>query len=196
MPSAAPESVKGIVEMAGVESAGRERALRANSDIFMDIIHIHTLIGSRGHIVWWQMMIRAVLILFYGLLLVRFAGRRMFGKLTALDIILAVLIGSNLSRTLTANAPFLPTLAATAGIMLVYWLLMYASMRVPVISWIVKGRPILLVRDGEVNHGKMNRLGIGERDLAEAMRGSGVTHLRAIKEAYLERDGSISILKK
>lgn len=89
----------------------------------------HDLIGSKGDILWWQMSIRAVLIFLFGLVLIRLFGRRAFGKQTALDIVLAIVVGSNLSRALTANAPFFPTLAATAAIVLLFWLLSSLSAR-------------------------------------------------------------------
>lgn len=157
-------------------------------------IHFHAFIGSKGHILWWQMTIRAVLIFVYGLVMVRFAARRVFGQSTALDIILAVLVGSNLSRALTANAPFLPTLAATAGMVLVYWALAYAAIRSRLISWMVKGRPVRLVTAGRIHHHRMREMGIGRRELNEAMRESGIENLGDVKQAYLEPDGSISII--
>lgn len=88
----------------------------------------------------------------------------------------------------------LPTLAATTALVFLYGLLLYGALHLPVISWLVKGRSVLLVRDGKKDHEKMRRMGVGEGDLAEAMREAGIDDVRHIKEACLERDGSISIL--
>ena len=87
----------------------------------MDLFHAIIGHGSKG-ILWWQESIRAIFIFLYGLLLIRLAGIRAFSKQTPLDIDIAIVIGSNLSRALTGNARFLPTLAATAVIVLMYWL--------------------------------------------------------------------------
>ncbi|TAL87494.1 MAG: DUF421 domain-containing protein [Rhodanobacter sp.] len=160
----------------------------------MDPTHFIEFIGTRNHVNWWQMTIRAVVVFLYGLVLLRLTGSRIFGKATALDIVLAMLIGSNLSRTLTADAPLLPTLVATTALVFLYWLLLYGALHLPVISWLVKGRSVLLVRDGKMDREKMSRMGVGERDLAEAMREAGIDDVRHIKEACLERDGSISML--
>lgn len=61
------------------------------------------LFGSLGHVSWLQECARAAVIFAYGLVLVRVAGRRVFGKWAALDIIVSVIVGSNLSRALTGK---------------------------------------------------------------------------------------------
>lgn len=160
------------------------------------MVYFHHLIGNRIHILWWQETIRAILIFLYGLVIVRFAGRRVFGGYAPIDIILGVLVGSTLSRALTANAPFLPTLAATGGIVLIYWVLTFCAIRSDFASWLVKGRPIKLICEGQVDFQRMQRLGVGKRDLTEAMRESGIDEFNEIKKAFLEGDGSISIIQK
>jgi uncharacterized membrane protein YcaP (DUF421 family) len=85
---------------------------------------IYAIIGeSKDQILWWQESMRAVIIFFYGLVLIRFLGRRAFGKHSTLDILLAIVIGSNLSRAITGNAPFIQTIIATAVIFALYWLI-------------------------------------------------------------------------
>ena len=163
----------------------------------MDWSNLHTLIGYKaGAISWWQMTIRGTLIFLFGLLLVRMAGRRMFGKFAALDIILAVLIGSNLSRALTGNAPFVPTLAATAGLVLFYWILAYAAFYIPAIGWLVKGRAQRLVHDGKLDRKTMKRHGLTDDDLREALRAKGVADPAQVSAAYIERDGTVSVVKR
>jgi uncharacterized membrane protein YcaP (DUF421 family) len=156
----------------------------------------YDLIGSKGDIVWWQMSIRAVLIFGFGLVLIRLFGRRAFGKQTALDIVLAIVVGSNLSRALTANSPFFPTLAATAALVLLFWLLSNLSARSPWFSRLVKGNPIWLVRGGEPDAKEMKRAAVSEGDLEEAARQSGLSGLGDVDEAVLERNGKISAVRR
>jgi len=157
---------------------------------------LHALIGQEPHtITWWQMSIRGVLIFIFALLLVRFA-RRAFQRAAPVDIILSVLIGSNLSRAFTANAAFMPTLAATAALVAVYWVFIFVSMHSRRFASLVKGRQFRLVHDGQLDRKAMARHGITEDDLREAMRSSGIRHLGEVAAAYLERNGSISMLKR
>ena len=85
--------------------------------------------GTPMEITWWQMAIRAVIIFLYGVILLRVAGQRAFGQQSALDIILTVLIGSNLSRAMTGGAPFLPTMAASATLTLLYYATVHLTQR-------------------------------------------------------------------
>ena len=152
----------------------------------------HDLIGAANDITWWQMSLRAALIFLFGLLLLRLFGPKAFGKQTPVDIVLAIIMGSNLSRALTGNTPFLPTLAATAVLALLYWLFEHASIRWGWFSRVVKGEPIPLVIGGRLDYKRMRRSGVGEGDLDEAARQSGLSGLAEVSEAHLERSGKIT----
>ncbi len=158
---------------------------------------LHELIGrDEPKILWWQMSVRAAVIFLFGLLVVRLFGRRAFGKHSPLDVVLAIIIGSNLSRALTANAPFLPTLAASAVIVLLYWLFEHVSARSRVFSRVVKGDPIWLLRDGRLDARTMRSAGLSEGDLEEAARASGIRNLSEVGEAVFERSGDISTVRR
>lgn len=144
-------------------------------------------------ITWWQMSIRGVLVFVYGLVRVRLAGQRVFGKLASLDIVLAVLVGSHLSRPLTANAPFVPTLTATAVIALAHWSITFLSLHSKFVGKLVRGEVVPLVRDGEVDWRAMRRHALSEGDLAEAARNAGVFELDQVRTAVVERSGRISL---
>ncbi len=152
--------------------------------------------GTSMQIVWWQMSIRAVIIFAFGVVLVRVAGRRAFGRQSALDIVLTVLIGSNLSRALTGGSPFFPTMAATAVLVLLYWLSIHITQRSDVAGFLLKGESSVLVRDGQVDRAALRQGGVSQADLHEAIRSQGVDHLDAVKLATLERSGRVSVVKQ
>lgn len=163
----------------------------------MDLPDLRQLIGPDStEITWWQMSVRAVLIFAYGILLVRFAGKRTFGKYSAFDIVLAIVIGSNLSRTLTANAPFLPTLAATTVLALLHFALGRLAIRWRWLGAIIKGSPRQIIRDGELLHDAMRKGELSYGDLDEALRLHGCESTEGIKAAWLERNGGISVIRK
>jgi uncharacterized membrane protein YcaP (DUF421 family) len=157
---------------------------------------ITILVGSdEGPITWWQMTIRGLFLFLYGVLLVRVAGPRLFGGAAVLDLMLAVIIGSNLSRALTATAPLFPTVAATAAIVFAHWLLARLAVRYEFISWLVKGRRVRLVRCGTIDWTAMRRHAIGRGDLLDAAREAGILDVEQIEDAYLQRNGKILVTR-
>jgi uncharacterized membrane protein YcaP (DUF421 family) len=162
-----------------------------------DLSFLHDLIGRDGHDpVWWQMCARGVIVFIFGLGLVRAAGKRLFGKWGAMDIILSVIIGSNLSRSITGNSPFLPTLAATALLVALHAVLARMAVSIPALGPVLKGHPARLIEHGQVDHAAMRRHGVGHHDLEQALRCSGLTSPKGVAAAYLERNGEISVLKE
>lgn len=158
---------------------------------------LHSLIGSEGEAIsWWQMSLRAGLVFVIGVMIVRLAATRAFGKWSALDIILAVVVGSNLGRAMTGNAPFVATLVATGVLMALHELLVRASARWSWLSLVTKGRSIRLVDDGAPIESAMRRAGIGERDLRLALRSAGHADLGDVQSVTLERNGDITVVAR
>ena len=156
----------------------------------------HALVGaSADTILWWQMSVRAILIFFAALLLVRFGGKRAFGKNTSFDIVLSVILGSNMSRALTANAPFLPTLAASAAIVILHMILAKTSFYSRLVGHLIKGNEDRLVESGAIRWPAMRKNNLTEHDLMEALRSAGVDQLAAVRAAYIERSGQISVIR-
>ena len=141
-----------------------------------------------------QMSARAVVLLAYGLALVRIFGPRIFGRWSPLDLVLSVLIGSNLSRALTGNAPLLATMVATTVLIGIYWVLARLAIDAAWVSWLVKGRQVVLIKDGQVDWDELRRQGLGPRDLEEALHSEGHETPEGVRRAWLERNGDISIL--
>jgi uncharacterized membrane protein YcaP (DUF421 family) len=155
------------------------------------------LIGQGADpIAWWQMCLRAAIIFLYSVALYRLLPRRAFGGITAADVVVVVIMGSSLSRALTGNAPLLATLAATAVLAALYTVLTALAARLEWLSWLSKGRPVLLIRDGRIDAKAMRWSLLGEHDLQEKLRASGVARAEQVAEARLERSGEISVIRK
>lgn len=154
----------------------------------------HAIGEAGGQVGWAEMTARAMIVFAYGMLLTRFSGWRAFGKWSAPDIIVAIVIGSNLSRAVTGPARLLPSLVATTALVLAYRLVTRLASRTPWLDWLVKGRAIALVRDGRIDEAAMHRCAISRRDLDEALREKGIARLDRVSLACLERNGQISVL--
>src|SRR3954453_7859895 len=129
---------------------------------------MHAIFGSGSDLAWYQECARAAVIFVYGLALVRIAGRRIFGKWWALDIVVSIVIGSNLSRALTGNAQLWGTLAATTLLVALHWVLAQLGVSFSGVSRLVEGRPAELARHGAVRGSALGRHAVSQADLDEA----------------------------
>jgi uncharacterized membrane protein YcaP (DUF421 family) len=156
------------------------------------------LVGRDGDtLLWWQMAIRAVIVFFYLVLLARLGGVRAFGKGTPLDIVLAFLLGSCLSRAVTGNSPLVPTLLAAAVLVGLHALLARLAVYWEPIGYVCKGRAVQLMDGGRLLDRNLRRTGVTERDLREHLRSELHTEdLGQVDDAYLERGGHVSFIKR
>jgi uncharacterized membrane protein YcaP (DUF421 family) len=144
-----------------------------------------------------QMAARAVLTFAVTILIIRLGAKRLFGKGTAFDFIVSIMIGSILSGAITGSTPMLATWVAGATLVGLHWLLAWLTARVDWIGPLVKGNPIVLISEGEVQPAAMREAHVSRHDLEQGLLGQG--HLPdplGIALARLERDGTISVVPK
>lgn len=143
------------------------------------------------------MSIRAVLIFCLALLLVRAGDRRIFGKNTAFDIVLGIILGSVLSRAITGNAPFIPTAITSIVLIVLHWSFAWVAQHNHTFGKFIKGEKLLMIKDGQLQEQNMQRENITIHDLHEVLRLTGkLTRVEEVQEAYLERSGNISVIPR
>lgn len=146
-------------------------------------------------ITFGHMALRAIVV--YGVLLVllRIVGNRRFsGQHAAIDVVLSIILGATLSRAINGTAPFFGTLGVGFILIGLHRLLAAVTFQMPAVEKIIKGQPLILMRNGQTNSKTMRRGGISRREIASAlrMRGQPVDFSR-IAEASLETNGRIGL---
>jgi uncharacterized membrane protein YcaP (DUF421 family) len=158
---------------------------------------VRTLIGpDTGAASAPQMCVRAIILFVFGIICIRIAGRRTFSQASPVDIIIALVVGSNISRAMTGKAPFFPGMAATLLLVVLHRLVAMAALRWPGFERLLKGPSVVLIRDGAVDHKAMRRHGISDADLAESLRMEQVERPEGAHLATMEDSGKISVVKK
>ena len=144
-----------------------------------------------------SMALRTVIVYAFTLAIVRLGSRRLLSKPSAFDVIVAIMVGSIMSRAINGSAPFLPTLFAGVVLLFMHWAFAALALRAHWISALMKGKRIALVRDGKVLHEGMRRANLTDDDLAEALRLQ--VHdddPSRVAAAYMERSGDISVIPR
>ncbi|HVU94007.1 MAG TPA: YetF domain-containing protein [Puia sp.] len=158
---------------------------------------LHTLFGEGKDLDSLQMICRAIVAFFLTLVLIRIAGIRTFGKKTAFDNVIVIMLGSIFSRVVVGASPFIPTTLACLSFVLVHRLLAWISLYNDTLGRWIKGEASTLYEDGRRNEKNMRDAVISEKDLHESIRHQlHEDSFEQIKAIIQERNGEISIIKK
>ena len=159
-----------------------------------------TLLGPDGkanELTLLHISLRAFCIFVVGLAIVRIGDRRSLAEKTAFDAIFIVLIGSMLSRAINGTAPFFTTIAAGIVLMVIHRACAFGACKSHTFGKLLKGRPVTLLRNGEINRAEMRRTLVSDHDFEEDLRLDAKTEdVSTIAVARLERSGDISFIKK
>ena len=146
--------------------------------------------GSNPPLSAAQECARAVLVFADGLLLVRLAGRRVFGKWSGARHHRLDHRRVEPQPRADGSAPLWGTLAATTLLMALHWVLAHASAPWPAVSHVLEGRPIALAEANRLDEAEVERRerGRSQRSL-ETIRavkpGAGrARHARAERTHY------------
>lgn len=129
-------------------------------------------------------------------LFLRVSGKRTLSKLNAFDLVVTVALGSTLSAILLQESIALAEGATALGLLiLLQYLVTFASVRSRGVAKAIRSEPTLLVRNGSFCHGAMTRQRITEDEIMSAVRSHGSRELAEVEAVVLESDGSLSIVK-
>src|ERR1700742_3621064 len=161
------------------------------------ISFLHTIFGTGKDLDSLQMASRAIVAFILTLVLIRIAGIRTFGKRTAFDNVIVIMLGSIFSRVVVGASLFIPTTLACLAFVLLHRLLGWTSVRSNFIGRLTKGEKSVLYADGRPNVANMRKAMVSEKDLLESVRlRLNSDDLGQVKEIIIERNGDISVIRK
>jgi uncharacterized membrane protein YcaP (DUF421 family) len=145
---------------------------------------------------WWEFIVRGALVYLALLVMVRLSGRRTVSQLTPFDLLVVMLLSEAVSNGLSGGdssvsggliiAATLIVLNATIGIL---------SANSRKMENLFDGQSVLIGRDGVFFDKVMRRSRVGQSDIEQALREADCAR-HEMQCAFLEVDGSISILKR
>jgi uncharacterized membrane protein YcaP (DUF421 family) len=153
--------------------------------------------GKATELTLLQIALRGFVIFIAGLAIVRIGDRRSLAEKTAFDAIFIVLVGSMLSRAINGTAPFFTTIGAGIALMIIHRVFAYGAFKSHWFGKLIKGQPVTLVRNGEIDWKEMKHSLVSGHDFEEDLRLDAKTeNVATIQVARLERSGDISFIKK
>jgi uncharacterized membrane protein YcaP (DUF421 family) len=145
----------------------------------------------------YQMAARAVLIFFVAMLYIRISGIRMLGKQSTFDHLTILILGSVMGRAIVAAQSLPGTLVAAFILIMLHRLVGWLTYKYTLAGFMFKGTSVQLIKDNLFNESNMAKTQITKNDIMIALRTElNTDDFNEVKDAYLERSGKISIVKK
>ena len=144
-----------------------------------------------------QISLRAIIVFLVTLITMRLGHKRSLSRKTPFDAVLLVILAAVLSRAINGSAAFFATLGGGVVLVLLHRLFAGFAFYSHRFGILVKGKPDIIVRDGECDFPMMRHNHVSMHDLEEDLRLSAhIDDLSKIRLARVERSGDISFIKK
>ena len=146
---------------------------------------------------WWHFVWRAIAAYLAAVFMMRIVGKRSFGDMSTFDIIVMVLVGGVLRNSIVGHdGSFQGGLVAVASILATDRFVAWACTRSPRLNRFVEGHPTVLVQDGEVVPGALERVNLPKAAFRRALHTEGMEDTKNISIARLEPNGRITFTRK
>jgi len=144
---------------------------------------------------WWEFVLRASVVYFILLMMIRVSGKRTMGQFTPFDMLLVVLLGNAVQNALLGKDTSVGGgLLLAATLIGLNWIVGLVSARSARIEAAIEGSPVLLAREGRIYRDVLCKELISRADFDKALREAGCMQVDDIFSAVLETDGHITII--
>ena len=146
---------------------------------------------------WAEKIIRPVLVYVALLLTFRFMSKRDLTQNTTFDLLIVLLLSNVVQNALIGeDNSVLGALAGAATLLLMSTGLNRLTSKNLKARRLLEGEPILLVHDGRILDENMGRYAVSRPDLNAGLRAQNMITLADVRYAFLELDGTISVIRK
>jgi uncharacterized membrane protein YcaP (DUF421 family) len=149
---------------------------------------------------WADVLLRGVLLAAIGMawvnLLVRVLGLRSFSKMSSIDFVMTVAMGSLVASAAVAGdwAEMGQILAGIAALFALQWAFAKGRRGSNAFQSMVENEPVLLMEHGQVLDAALDATRVARGDLMAKLREADVTRLEDVRAVVLETTGDVSVL--
>lgn len=143
-----------------------------------------------------DVVIRAAIVYFFLLILMRAVGRRELSEMSSFELVILVVMGDLVQQGVTQEDYSLTGAVLAVGTMaLLSVLLGYLGYRWSRVDQAVEGIPAIVFHDGHPLHDVLRAHRVPMDELIDAAREQGIADLNELEFAVLEPDGEFSFVR-
>lgn len=131
------------------------------------------------------------------MIVIRLMGKRQLGELQPYELVITIMISDLASLPMQdTRLPLLLGVIPIVTLLLLKTLILELQVRIPFISDLIDGKPVMLIDDGKLLIKNLKNQKLTVDDLYEEIRENGFLDVDDIRYAILENNGSVSIFPK
>ncbi|WP_179353819.1 DUF421 domain-containing protein [Winogradskyella vidalii] len=124
----------------------------------------------------------------------RIIGKRSFSKMSSFDFAMTVAIGSILATVIISKSASLQNGIMALAVVYALQLVIAKARKWQPIRNLVDNKPTLLMKNGKIIEGSLEKCKVTESDLKAKLREANVIQLSEVKAVVFESTGDISVL--
>jgi uncharacterized membrane protein YcaP (DUF421 family) len=145
----------------------------------------------------WHMSARAVLVFFVTLVLIRIGGVRIYGKKSAFDIIIMIIMGAVLARGIVGASRLDSAIVSSTCMIVIHRLLAWLCIKSRALEIIIKGKARVIYQNQQILKNNLAKESLSEADFLQSLRlETKNSSPDDVDTAYMETNGRISFIVK
>lgn len=142
-------------------------------------------------------LIRGIVVYIIVILSVRLMGKRQIGELQPFELVITILLSDIASMPLqNSNTPLLQSVASVFLLISLEIITSCLALKFRPFRTLLQGHSVMIVKNGEIDRKNLEKIRYSVDDVVEALRMKDVFDIERVNYAYVETNGSLSVLLK
>jgi uncharacterized membrane protein YcaP (DUF421 family) len=143
----------------------------------------------------WEIALRTAIVYLAILIGLRLFGKRQLGQMSVGDLVMILLIANAVQNAMVGlDVSLTGGLTAALVLLVMNFVVVRGLGSTRLGERLLEGGPTLLVKDGRILGDGLRREGVGRDEVEMAIREHGIDDESGVRAAYLEPDGTISVI--
>ena len=146
---------------------------------------------------WWEFILRGLIIYVFLIVLLRLTGKRQVGQMPPFDLVLLLVLSNTVQNAMIGgDNSIIGGVISAVTLVAANWLVSLLTYRSKKMEALVEGRPELLIHNGKLFERALAQAKLTRHEMMNALREAGCAAVEDVRAAFLENDGTISVIPK
>lgn len=140
-----------------------------------------------------EIFVRGTVVYLFLFFALRVVMKREAAGIGISDLLVVVLLADAAQNAMSGGYTSIPDGLLLVSVIIGWdWGLSYLAFQIPAIRWIIRPRPILLIKDGKLIEDAVRHELLTMDEIMGNLREQGIDRIEDVKHAYMESDGVIT----